>query len=46
MRRFTVAILVGLGPVAGLRGQGDEFGKWAVLFNGRDTTGWLNAKPD
>ncbi len=31
---------------ATLYAQSDAFGKWITLFNGKDTTGWQNAKPD
>lgn len=29
-----------------LHAQSEEFGKWQSLFNGKDTTGWRNAKGD
>jgi hypothetical protein len=39
---LTVSLLF---TVSFLPAQSEEFGKWTSLFNGKDTTGWVKAKP-
>jgi len=43
---LPLVLLVSLCLAGPLSAQSDEFGKWISLFNGKDTTGWVNAKPD
>ena len=44
MARKAVAVVLSLLFPALLSAQSDDFGKWVPLFNGKDTTGWTNAK--
>ncbi len=44
LRKLIFSLLL-LGLCAQVQAQSEEFGKWKELFNGKDLTGWTNAKP-
>jgi hypothetical protein len=46
MARSTIIAALSLLVPAIAPAQSDDFGKWISLFNGKDTTGWINAKAD
>lgn len=43
LREIVMVLALVLVPLSA-RGQSEEFGQWVSLFNGKDTSGWINAK--
>jgi hypothetical protein len=46
MARKTIIAALSVFFPAFAAAQSDDFGKWISLFNGKDTTGWINAKSE